>query len=171
MSITPPAAVPPIEPADFRGRDAGNRPSGYPLTNWGRAAVAVTVLFLVCGFALSVSLKPDRRGLGTHQSLGLPPCGVRVLFGVVCPSCGSTTSFAHFVRGEWWQAVQANMSAFGLAMVCAAFIPWGMYSAATGRLWQVTRPDRTALWVLIGLGVLSIGQWGVRLLIPVIAGS
>jgi 4-amino-4-deoxy-L-arabinose transferase-like glycosyltransferase len=145
-------------------------PSGYPLTRLGRWLLAGGAAVLVGGFVLSAWLQPDPRGFGTHQGLGLPPCGFRVWFGVLCPSCGSTTSFAHFVRGEWDSAIRSNAGAFGMACLCAAAIPWLLFGAATGRLWRVDRPDVVAIWVLSGLCVVSFGQWGVRLLIERIGG-
>src|SRR3954447_16098360 len=54
------------------------------------AGVAVclgTVLGVACW------LRPDPRGMGTHQQLGLPPCTFYLYTDVPCPSCGMTTSF------------------------------------------------------------------------------
>jgi hypothetical protein len=137
---------------------------GYPLTRSGRVLLLGWGLFLVAGFALAAWVEPDPRGYGTHQRLGLPPCSFHVLFGTSCPSCGSTTSFAHFVRGHWPAAVRCNTAAFLLALTCAAMIPWSWYSAWRGRLWQVEQPATAFLWLLIVLCSISIAQWIMRLL-------
>ena len=81
---------------------------GFPVARAGRWLLVGWSLFLLGGFALAYALEPDPRGFGTHQSLGLPPCTFRALFGIPCPSCGMTTSFSHFMHGNLWQAFRAN---------------------------------------------------------------
>ncbi|MEZ6055866.1 MAG: DUF2752 domain-containing protein [Planctomycetaceae bacterium] len=135
----------------------------YPLTNSGRVLLAGVLLALIAGFSLAASLTPDPRGFGTHQSLGLPPCSFRLLLGIHCPSCGGTTCFAYFVRGEWVSAANANLSAFGLALACAAAIPWGLVSLFRGRLWRIRQPAITLLWIMGVLGSIALLQWGFKL--------
>jgi hypothetical protein len=139
---------------------------GYPLSRSGRVLLWAWALLLVAGFVLAATLEPDPRGYGTHQRLGLPPCSFQVLFGIGCPSCGSTTSFAHFVRGQWMAAVEANVAAFVLALLYAAMIPWSWHSAWRGRLWRIDEPSTTCLWLLIVLVGLSLVQWIVRAFVP-----
>lgn len=136
---------------------------GLPLSLRGRVLLGAWSAFLVAGFALAASLEPDPRGYGTHQRLGLPPCSFQILFDINCPSCGSTTCFSRFVRGQWLAAARANASAFILALVCAAMVPWSWYSIWSGRLWKVDAPATAFMWLLIGLCVLSFGQWIIRL--------
>lgn len=152
-TITP---APSLEFPD--GPDAGCR-----IGRGGRFLLAVWSLLLMAGFALAWHLEPDPRGYGTHQGLGLPPCSFQILFGINCPSCGGTTCFAHFVRGEWIAAARANVAAFGLALVCAAMIPWSWYSALRGRLWRIEDPATACLWLLLVLCGLSLVQWSIRL--------
>lgn len=138
-------------------------PSGYPLTHGWRWALTGWAFVLTAGFALAAALEPDPRGYGTHQRLGLPPCSVRLWFGVPCPSCGGTTTFALFVRGRWSLAAASNPAAFGLALLSTLMIPWSLYSAAVGRTWRVPHPDLAALWVLGLFCAVSLGQWLVAL--------
>src|SRR5207247_2121268 len=91
-------------------------------------------------------LDPDPRGFGTHQRLGLPECTFRMLFQLPCPSCGMTTSFCHFIRGDLRQALQANVGGVLLATLCVAQIPWCWCSAARGRWCWFSHPARTVLW-------------------------
>lgn len=57
---------------------------------WGLAFVACLTVLSLSAFVLS----PDKRGIGTHEQLGLPPCGfVEMSGGYPCPSCGYTTTF------------------------------------------------------------------------------
>jgi hypothetical protein len=137
--------------------------TGYPLGRSGRVLLGIGSLCLAAGFALAYSLEPDPRGYGTHQRLGLPPCGFHLLFNVSCPSCGSTTSFAHFVRGEWASSARSNPAAFLLAIACAAAIPWSWYGVIRGHLWRVHEPGTVCLRLLLAFCVLALVQWAVRI--------
>ena len=137
---------------------------GFPLGPGSRVLLGLWVVFLISGFLLAASLKPDPRGFGTHQRLGLPPCSFRVLFGINCPSCGSTTCFAQFVRGDWVSAIRANVSAFLLALVCSAMVPWGIHGVIRGYLWKVRQPATAFMWLLLTLCSVSLTQWIIRLM-------
>lgn len=156
MSETDITRAPPLDsPAD-------TGVSGYPLTRSSRVLLASWTLFLIAGFALASSLEPDPRGYGTHQRLGLPPCTFQQIFGLDCPSCGSTTSFAHFIRGQWYDSLRSNPGAFGLALICAAMVPWGTYSLWIGRAWRIDEPATVFVWLLSGIVTVSLLQWIVR---------
>ena len=117
-----------------------------------RLLLAAWGVFLLAGFSLAVSLTPDPDGFGTHQQLGLPPCSFQTMLGIPCPSCGMTTSFSHFVRGQWLSAAGANIGGLLLAVVCAAMLPWSFWSAARGELVGIRDPDS---WLAWGVGVLT----------------
>ena len=136
--------------------------TGYPLSAAGRGLLAAWSLFLLAGFGLAAMVDPDPRGFGTHQQFGFPPCSFVLLFGIPCPSCGSTTAFASFVRGRWIFAAQVNLAAFLLAIVCAGMIPWSLYSAWRGRMWRVQDPARSLAWLLIVLATISLIHWSIR---------
>lgn len=142
-------------PRDFRPRD-------YPVGPLGRGLLVLIGLALAAGFGLAWTVSPDSRGYGTHQQFGLPPCSLYVLFGIPCPSCGSTTAFAHYVRGEWLAAARSNMAAFLLALLCTLLIPWSGYSAWRGRLWRISDPAWSIALALVGLATTSLLHWGVR---------
>lgn len=132
---------------------------GFPLIRGGKVLLAGWSLLLLAGFAVAASVSPDPRGFGTHQQFGLPPCTLRMLTGFPCPSCGATTSFAHFVRGEWPSAIRANGAAFVLALLCAVQIPWCWISIVRGRLWRVSHPQRLLIISLSFLSLLFLAQW------------
>lgn len=73
------------------------------------------VLVIPAVFLLAWILNPDVSGKGTHRQLGLPECLLWRATGVRCPTCGMTTAFANFVRGQWSAAWQANSAGFLLA--------------------------------------------------------
>lgn len=127
-----------------------------------RGLLAAWGLFLVAGFGLALSLEPDSRGFGTHQGLGLPPCTIRTLYGIPCPTCGMTTSFAYFVRGEILPAARASASGLLLAIVCAAQLPWIAMSVWRGRLFGMRHPDRWVMTAVLCLGFVCLTEWLLR---------
>jgi hypothetical protein len=132
---------------------------GFPVSSGGRWLLLAWSLFLLGGFASARMLEPDPRGFGTHQRLGLPPCTFRMLFGIPCFSCGMTTSFSHFTRGHFAQAVETNAGGAVLALVCAAQIPWCWWSASRGRLVGVSQPTKSlSALVAVVVGV-SVANW------------
>lgn len=138
--------------------------AGYPIGMRGRCVLAVWSLFLLAGFALALHLEPDARGFGTHQQLGLPPCTVRVLLGIPCPSCGMTTSFSHFIRGQFVEAFHANAAGLLLATACALQIPWCWNSIRRSRLWKVSNPDMALLWLVASITLICLIQWALLLI-------
>lgn len=125
----------------------------------GTACIAVLILLIIAR-----SLEPAQRGYGTHQQLGLPACTSLVLWGIPCPACGMTTSWAWATRGKWTLAAEANAGGFLLLLIALAFVPTTCYWLAAGKNLP---SDRT--WLLLGmslLGALAVAtvQWGWRLL-------
>ncbi len=120
-------------------------------------------MLLIGGFFVATRLEPDPEGFGTHRQLGLPPCTVREALGVPCPSCGMTTSFAHFVRGQWIQAAQANAAGLLLAVLCAVQIPFALKFCITGRFRSVDSASEIFLACLAAVTLAAVIQWGVRL--------
>lgn len=139
--------------------------NGYAIGRSGRMLLAGWSLFLLGGFVLAARLEPNTRGYGTHQQLGLPPCTFRMFFGVSCPSCGMTTSFSHFTRGQFVQSIDSNPAGFLLAVMCAVQIPWSWWSIYRGCLWQVWNPSAMAVWMMAAFCAASVLQWTVRLLL------
>ncbi|MEO8268664.1 MAG: DUF2752 domain-containing protein [Aureliella sp.] len=125
----------------------------------GSALVALLALLLTARY-----LEPAERGYGTHQQLGLPACMSRTMWGVSCPACGMTTSWALATRCNWGAAAEANAGGFLLAVIGLALVPAICYWLAIGK----TFPGDRA-WLLLGMSIfvalaVSITQWGWRLL-------
>lgn len=133
--------------------------SGHPIGTGIRVLLVLWSLFLCAGFALAASMRPDPRGFGTHQSLGFPPCTFQVLFDIPCPSCGMTTSFSHFIRGQIAASARANIAGLLLAITCLIQIPWCWISALKGRLWRVHQPTNFALIVVGGISLVAVVNW------------
>ena len=114
-------------------------------------ALAVLALGVL---VLASTLSPSERGHGTHESMGLPPCGFAVATGRPCPTCGMTTAFAHAAGAEPVEAFVTQPFGAGLA-VLAAMLVWMLgHSALTGSVLarELSRllVGRT-IWVGVGL--------------------
>lgn len=104
-------------------------PTGGWLTRlvWLSAIVATWPVI-----ALSVWLRPDPRGFGTHQQLGLPPCNFSEASGIPCPGCGLTTSFTLMAHGHPLDAFGAHLMGpplFLLTLATALGAPWALRRA------------------------------------------
>lgn len=138
-------------------------PPGFPIGQRGRALLAVLSLALIAGFCLGAWLQPDPRGFGTHRQLGLPPCSVRLLFGIPCPSCGMTTSIAYLMRGQLMESFRANPAGLALGIACAALVPWCWLSLFYARLCWLQRPGAAACALLGSLSIIAVVQWLFRI--------
>jgi hypothetical protein len=135
-----------------------------PRWRWtDRLVMACAGSVLVALLATAAWLTPSPKGLGTHQQLGLPPCTVVAWYGIRCPSCGMTTSWAWLLRGQVLAALRANAGGTLLAAAAVVCGPWLLVSGLRGR-WLFGRPHEG--WIL-GFGlvivVVTITQWTLRL--------
>lgn len=114
-------------------------------------------------FAISLYLAPDTRGHGTHEQLGLPPCGFLMATGFPCPSCGMTTSFALTMRGRWISAFLVQPFGFLLATAVLAAAVGSIMVLKTGKVWVLNWWRISPWWVVVGfLGLLLLG-WGFKM--------
>ena len=119
-----------------------------------RVALATVAIVGLSLLAVARMLEPDTRGHGTHEQLGLTPCFFQQRFGMVCPSCGTTTAWAYLTRGQVRQALAANGAGTLLALLVVVAAPWLMVSSALGRWWPV---EPTLILVLtVGTGLLAV---------------
>jgi hypothetical protein len=89
-----------------------------------RREVLLSALAAACAAGIvlvGLALKPDPRGFGTHEQLGLPPCMFCLLTGLPCPTCGFTTALARMARLDLAGAFAAS-PAGTLAFLCACFV-------------------------------------------------
>ncbi len=115
------------------------------------ASAAVVGLVLVI---TARKLEPDQRGYGTHEQLGLTPCFFQQWTGHICPACGTTTAWAHALRGDLRQAASANLGGALLCGVALVAVPWLLATAIVGR-WLVVRPT-SGLLLLGGTAWLAV---------------
>ena len=98
-----------------------------------RLAHACVAFGLMAALALSFWLKPDPRGLGTHEQVLLLPCNFYVLTGLPCPFCGMTTAFTHMARGEIREAFFAQPLGVIGFVACVLLLPAAIGAAISGR--------------------------------------
>jgi hypothetical protein len=124
----------------------------------GRLFASVISLLCLALLITAALLQPSPTGLGTHTALGLAPCAFQQQFGIPCPSCGMTTSWAWFARGNivasLWIQPMGTLLAF-----LTAFTFWGgIYVAVTGRgAHQLLRyvPSGYIVWSLVAAALLA----------------
>ncbi len=133
-----------------------------------RVVSAAVGLLLLTPLLLAGGLRPDPRGVGTHEQLGvlgLTSCPFLEATGHPCMTCGMTTSFALAAHGRFGEAFLAQPFGFLLALGCAAGFWIALHvavfdSRAHAPLVVLTRPR--VLWTLV---VLLLVSWGYKLLI------
>ena len=128
-----------------------------------RALLAAFALALASILVVARGLEPDPRGFGTHTQLGLWPCAFRATTGRACPTCGMTTSFAWFARGDVTRAWRANPAGSLLGPICLAMIPWLLLASARGRPWPFRALERPLVGLSVAVVALTLISWTVRM--------
>ena len=132
--------------------------------------------FLAAGFAaigtavflLAAALNPyDEAGrplsYGTHCQLGLPPCLVKQVTGLRCPSCGMTTSFSLVMHGELAAAWQANSAGAVVAFLGSGATIW-MLVVAGGLRQRRFAVDDVIRWLTVAGATMALARWLATLL-------
>jgi hypothetical protein len=126
--------------------------------------LALTVaLACVAPLVVAAQLTPSPTGVGTHSEMGFASCQFLDRTGLPCPTCGMTTSFAWFARGNLLASAYVQPMGFVGALLAAAGFWIGLYIAVTGRpvvrLLQMV-PYR---YYLIPLLTFAVGAWGWKM--------
>ena len=141
---------------------AGSNSAGLsPRSRFLAALVGAGLLALL---VLAFQLRPDPRGWGTHEQLGLPRCTFLAWVGKRCPACGMTTAWANFVQGRPIAALQAHVAGTLLAVVALVASGTALTVSVSGKklAWQ---PGETAVAGLaIAVAGLILVEWTFRLL-------
>lgn len=135
-----------------------------PVGRFGQAALFGLVIAVLGCFAVAWMLNPDPRGFGTHQQLGLPPCTFQLLYRFPCPGCGMTTSFSHFVRGQFASSFHVNPAGFLLASVMTMLVVWSLKSLISGHFWLTSDPMMSATILAASLSVVVVLVWSLKVI-------
>ena len=108
-----------------------------------RVVPLIIVVATVAGLILAMTLQPNPEGVGTHEQLGLPPCGVLLMTGFPCATCGMTTAFTYAVHGRLLTAFAVHPAGATLAILTAIGTIISLYALVFG----------------VSLGPLAKGLW------------
>ena len=154
----------PATPAVYGGRTARSAGSAKaPLV--ARAVGLALALGCLAVLIVAASLQPSKAGYGSHTGLGLQGCQFMTQTGLPCPSCGMTTSFTWFVRGNVPASLYVQPMGTILAALAGCCVWAGLYVALTGRpVYRLLRllPGRTYTLPLLTLALLA---WGWKIFI------
>lgn len=108
------------------------------------------------------TLTPDARGHGTHEQLGMTPCGWAATTGWPCATCGMTTSFTAAVGRDWPGSVRTQPMATALVLATSAAFWGGLHVALFGS--RIGSACATLLrgTVLAGVGVAWALSWAYK---------
>jgi hypothetical protein len=128
-----------------------------------RLGIAGGGLGLSVILAIASFLTPATQGFGTHRQLGLPDCSMVSMFGIRCPGCGMTTSWAHFMHGNIEGALNANV---GGTMLCGLSVLCAPIMIGMGVLGRTSRGGWFSIAAISGLCIamaVSVVEWVIRL--------
>ena len=133
------------------------------LSRRSRFFAAIVGVGLLAVLLLASQLRPDARGWGTHQQLGLPPCSLVALVGVRCPACGMTTSWALATRGRIVEAVRTHVTGTLLAVGSLVVGLGAVVVAASGRMLSWLPSQLMVAWMAAAVAGLILVEWILRL--------
>lgn len=137
------------------------------LTPAGRLAALAIALVMLTPLVTASLLTPSPDGTGSHTKLGLAPCPFMATTGIPCPSCGMTTSWTWFARGNLRASFYVQPMGTVLAILCVCCFWTALYAGITGRpvfrLVQVI-PGRYYFVPLLSFAILA---WAWKIYIHV----
>lgn len=114
-----------------------------------------------CCLALLITasfLPPNQAGYGSHTKLGLAQCSLMERANLPCPSCGMTTSFSWFVRGNWLASFYVQPMGMLIALGAAMCVWAGIYAAVSGKpLQRLLRPIPSRYYVIVPFTLFVLG--------------
>lgn len=134
-------------------------------SDWTRVLAIGLSIGCLTLLVLASRLTPSAAGVGSHQGLGLQRCQMLQQTGVPCPSCGMTTSFSWFARGNLAASFYIQPMGMLLALAAAICVWAGAYVAVTGRpVYRLATlySGRSYMIGLLGFGILA---WGWKVFI------
>ena len=139
---------------------------GNPALGWSARLLALGIA-LACAAVLGLAAKltPAADGVGTHTELGLSRCMWIQQWNLPCPSCGMTTSFAHFAHGNLAASFYVQPMGMVLATLTTAAFWVASYTAVTGK--PALRLVRIvpAKYYFLPLMFFAIAAWGWKIFI------
>ena len=124
-------------------------------------------LWAACAMLIytAVRLTPSPDGIGTHTELGYLGCSMLMTTGYPCPTCGMTTSFAWFYRGNLAASFYVQPAGFVAAYLVGMLLLLTTYEGISGRpIHRLMRFFPTKWMVILGATIVLAG-WGWKIFI------
>lgn len=150
-------AVHPLGPIVFQA--VAERPMA------ARAAGAAVLAGSVLLFAAASRLEPGPGGISNLEQFGLPPCGLLMISGWPCPTCGMTRAFAHAARGQLASAFHAQPAGLTLAIAAAVTAIAAGGTLVTGRTYRVNWFRLSPTGVGFGVVGVLLAGWVYKILV------
>ncbi len=127
---------------------------------------ATLMLALACAALLGLAawLNPSPTGVGTHEALGLPPCGWVASMNLPCPTCGMTTAYSQAAHGHLLNSMICQPMGALLAVLTATTMVVAAYVAATGSALGKTLSQRFTPRFFLAMAILAVAAWGYKIL-------
>jgi hypothetical protein len=145
----------------FRTKGPERASAGMRLLAMAVAAIALAVLLV------AVRLAPSPTGMETHMALGLSECGFLKRTGLPCPSCGMTTSFSYFVRGNLAASAYVQPMGMLLAVISGMMVWGGLYIAISGRPAYRVLGALPGAAIVVSLLAFGLAAWAWKIFIHV----
>jgi hypothetical protein len=137
-----------------------------PLDPLRRAVALLTAVGCLGVLVIAAMITPSPVGVGTHLDMpiaGLQPCDFLARTGLPCPSCGMTTSFAWFARGNLLASLYIQPMGFALALLAAAAFWVALYIGLTGKPAVRLLRHVPARYYLLPLFALGVAGWAWKM--------
>ena len=131
----------------------------------GRLLAAAAAAGCLGVLIIALWLDPSGSGIGTHERLGLQPCGWAARGGLPCPSCGMTTSFAWLVRGHLAASFYVQPMGAILGLITAMTFWASLYIAITAKPAHRLLQMVPAGYWLVPLMLFGLLAWGWKILL------
>ncbi|CAN5463512.1 hypothetical protein BH09PLA1_BH09PLA1_31290 [soil metagenome] len=129
----------------------------------GRMLAAFVSLTCLTVLLIAVRLHPSPTGMATHTTMGFDECQFLKRTGLPCPSCGMTTSFAWFVRGNALASAYIQPMGFVLAILTTATTWAAGYIAVTGKPAHRLMRLISSRYYLLPLLIFAAAAWGWKM--------
>ncbi len=128
---------------------------------------ALAVFLATAGVLMTAfMLTPNtQQGVGTHEALGLQPCGLEATTGIPCATCGMTTSFSLAAHGRFVESFLNQPAGAMLCLATAMACVVSGYALITGMsLLPISRAVFRPKVIIIGAAGLIIA-WAYKIVI------
>ena len=150
----------------FWARTFQPRIDAIPVPTQDRIVGAALFLPTATVLTIATQLTPSDTGYETHLQLGLGTCSFLRVFGIPCPMCGMTTTFAHLAHLHVWAGTVNQPFGLVLFLLTIAGLVVGGLELASPRgrwrsilRWIERRESAVAAFLLLGL----IAGWSYKI--------